>query len=76
MMCQIIRSGYSSQQGELGKLSANAARLKSLTFPSLNANHDDKKKNYLTFVYQVELNCYLHWNFNDKADFLSPEAFC
>lgn len=34
------------------------------------------KKNYLTFIYQVELNCYLLWNFNDKVNFLSPEAFC
>lgn len=34
------------------------------------------KKNYLTFIYQVEFNCYLLWNFNDKVNFLSPEAFC
>lgn len=35
-----------------------------------------KKKNYLTFIYQVELNCYLLWNFNDKVNFLRPETFC
>lgn len=35
-----------------------------------------KKKNYLTFIYQVELNCYLLWNFNDKVNFLSPGALC
>lgn len=31
-------------------------------------------KNYLTFIYQVEFNRYLHWNFNDKADALRPES--